>query len=199
MAQIIDLPYISAARATMLRAALDKNPDVIMFIDQDVSWEPGDLLKLIETEGEVVAGLYRPKTDDEQYMGAPEYNPVTFVPKVRPSDGAIAGRLVPAGFLKVTPDCVDHFMVSYPQHCYGPMFHLSVDLFNHGVHDRVWHGEDYSFSLNWKKCGGDIWIVPDLNINHHGKDGRVYVGNYHQFLMRQPGGANAPKLMEAAD
>ena len=46
---IINNPYISAARATMLRAALDAKADVIVFIDYDVSWQPGDLLKLIET------------------------------------------------------------------------------------------------------------------------------------------------------
>ena len=198
MAQIRDLPYISAARATMLRAALDTKADVIVFIDQDVSWEPQDLLTLIETEGDVVAGTYRPKIDDEQYMGSPEYDPVTFIPKVRPSDGAIAGRLVPAGFLKITPACVDRFMVAYPQHCYGLMFHLSVDLFNHGVHNRLWTGEDYSFCLNWLKIGGEIWIVPNLNINHHGKDGKVYKGNYHQFLMKQPGGVNDPARQQMA-
>jgi len=49
-------PYISAARATMLRKALDAKADVIVFIDHDLSWRPADMLKLIETEGDVVAG-----------------------------------------------------------------------------------------------------------------------------------------------
>jgi hypothetical protein len=192
MAQVIDVPYISAARASMLRGALDHKADVIMFIDYDVSWEPKDLLKLLETEGDVVAGTYRPKIDDEQYMGALEHDPVTFFPKVRQSDGAIASKLVPAGFLKITKECVHDFMVSYPELCYGPLYHASVDIFNHGVHDRVWYGEDYSFSLRWRKRGGEIWTVPDLNIDHNGKDGKVYKGNLHRFLMRQPGGSNDP-------
>lgn len=199
MAQIINVPYISAARASMLRAALDEKADVVMFIDQDVAWAPPNLLKVIETEGDVVAGTYRPKIDDEQYMGTVEFNPVTLAPIVRSSDGAIAAKMVPAGFLKITPECVDRFMAAYPQHCYGPMYHLSVDLFNHGVHNRVWHGEDYSFSINWKKLGGDIWIVPDLDIDHFGRDGALYKGNYHRFLLRQPGGSEDPnRVREAA-
>lgn len=191
MAQTIDVPYISAARGSMLRAALDEKADAIMFIDYDVAWKPKDLLKVLETEGDVVAGTYRAKIDDEQYMGAIEHDPVTFVPKVRASDGAIAAKLVPAGFLRVTKECVHDFMTSYPELCYGPLYHASVDLFNHGVHGRVWYGEDYSFSLRWKQRGGDIWIVPDLDLDHHGKDGKVYRGNYHQFLLRQPGGSEA--------
>jgi len=191
LAQSVDVPYISAARAAMLRKALDAKADVIVFIDQDVSWAAPNLLTLIQAEGDVVAGTYRPKIDDEQYMGTVEYDPVTFVPKVRASDGALAATLVPGGFLKVTPNCIDRFMVAYPQHCYGPMFHLSVDLFNHGVHDRTWYGEDYSFSLNWRKIGGELWIVPDLDLDHYAKDGKVYKGNYHRFLLRQPGGSES--------
>lgn len=37
----------------------------------------------------------------------------------------------------------------------------------------------------------DLWLVPDLDITHHGSDGSIYPGNYHGFLMRQPGGSEA--------
>jgi glycosyltransferase involved in cell wall biosynthesis len=188
--EMIACQYISAARANMLRTALDANADVIVFLDYDVSWQPADLLKLLEAEGDVVAGTYRTKTKDDSvfYMGTWETN-ADFTPKVR-EDGAISAKLVPAGFLKITKDAVDKFMVAYPELCYGPMYHLSVDLFNHGVHERIWWGEDYSFSRRWKEKCGDIWLVPDLNINHHAKD-KVYEGNLHEFLLRQPGGSKA--------
>lgn len=192
-AQQIACPYISAARANMLRAALDANAQIIVFLDYDVSWRPADLLKLIETEGDVVAGTYRTKVEDvvnpEFYMGAWENNP-DFTPKVRSSDGALVATLAPAGFLKITNKAVDLFMVAYPELCYGPMYRLQVDLFNHGVHDRIWWGEDYSFCRRWKDKCGDIWIVPDLSIDHHAKD-KVYPGNLHEFLLRQPGGSKA--------
>lgn len=190
-AQQIACQYISAARANMLRAALDAKADIIVYLDYDVSWRPEDLLKLIETEGDVVAGTYRCKVDQgetpEFYMGAWEVNE-DFTPKCR-ADGAISAKLIPAGFLKITRDGVDRFMVQYPELCYGPMYHLSVDLFNHGVHDRLWWGEDYSFARRWRDKCGDIWLVPDLSIDHHAFD-KVYPGNLHEFLLRQPGGSN---------
>src|SRR5574343_444851 len=52
-------PYISCARSTMLRKALDAMATHIVFIDHDLSWEPQDLLTLIEAEGDVVSGNYR--------------------------------------------------------------------------------------------------------------------------------------------
>ncbi len=189
IAQIVDNPYISAARATMLRSALDAKADIIVFIDYDLSWRPQDLLKLIQTEGDVVGGTYRCKHDEVNYMGTIETGE-GFRPVVRQSDGAIAAKLLPAGFMKITKEAVDTFMVAYPELCYGPQYHMAVDLFNHGVHERVWWGEDYSFCRRWREKCGEIWLVPDLSLDHH-KDGKVYAGNYHEFLLRQPGGSKS--------
>lgn len=192
----VGCPYISSARATMTRKALDHGADVIVFLDHDVSWRPADLLKLIQTEGDVVAGTYRIKHEPpdmpEDFMG------VLFTddrgrPVVRPTDGALKAKLVPAGFLKVTRDAVAAFMYHYPELTYGPLYSQSVDLFNHGAvfKDRIWWGEDYAFSQRWNNKCGDIWLVPDLQIDHHNADGKCYPGNYHEFLLRAPGGSKS--------
>lgn len=186
MVSEIGCPYISAARSTMLRKALDVKADIIVFIDHDVSWKPSDLLKLIESDGDVVAGLYRFKQDgDVKYMGVIDDDDGR--PKVR-EDGAIKATRVPAGFLKITRNCVNKFMQAYPHLMYGEPSNPSIDIFNHGAHKGAWYGEDYSFSRNWIDAGGDIWVVPDLDLNHHTKD-EVFEGNYHEFLLRQPGGS----------
>jgi glycosyltransferase involved in cell wall biosynthesis len=67
--QEINNPYIGGARAKMLRKALDHDATVIVFLDYDLQWPAGELLKLIETDGDVIAGTYRCKVDEEQYMG----------------------------------------------------------------------------------------------------------------------------------
>ncbi len=179
-------PYISAARSIMLRKALDAKADVIVFLDHDLSWEPEDLLTLIEAEGDVVAGTYRFKKPGDHYMGMPlpdlEGNP-----QVR-EDGAVRMHSIPAGFLKVTKQAINRFIKAYPELTYGDAFAPHVDLFNHGAYEGVWYGEDYSFSRRWRELGGDIWVLPHLNISHHTTDTK-YVGNYHQHLCRQPGGS----------
>jgi len=182
----VGCPYISHARATMLRKALDWSADTIVFIDHDLSFDPEDLRLLAQAEGDVVAGTYRYKTPDESYMGAllegPDGQPV-----VR-DDGCIRAHSVPAGFLKITASGVDRFMRAYPELVFGPAWRPSIDIFNHGVHDRVWYGEDMAFCRRWRDLGGEIYIVPNLNLTHHARDGSAYPGNYTDFLTRQPGG-----------
>lgn len=187
----IGCPYISGARATMLRKALDAGAEAIVFLDHDLSWRPQDLVALVQHPAEVAAGIYRFKKDDEEYMGAwsvdQEGRPI-----VRP-DGCIEGTRIPAGFMKITRVGVERFMKAYPELCYGPSDAPAVDLFNHGAHEGVWWGEDYAFSRRWLACGGEIAVIPNLDLTHHSDVG-AYPGNLHRFLMKQPGGANAPPI-----
>lgn len=179
-------PYISHARAELLRAALDAQVDDIVFIDHDVSFEPADLIKLIQTPGDVVSGLYRFKIPEEEYMGALATDE-DGKPIVR-DDGCIKAEWIPAGFMKITKEGVDRFMRAYPELTFGPKFSLSVDLFNHGAHDGLWWGEDYAFSRRWNAMEETIWVIPDLNLTHHHED-KAYPGNLHRHLLRQPGGS----------
>lgn len=210
--QEIGCPYISGARATMTRKALDAGADIIVYLDYDLSWDPQDLLTLIETEGDVVAGTYRIKHEPEEYMST-LFSDEEGRPKLR-ADGCIKANLVPAGFLKITKAGINRFMHAYPELTYGPLYSQSVDLFNHGavLGDRIWWGEDYCFAWRWNDKCGDIWLVPNLNITHNSvkndyKTGlqtiTPYPGNLHEFLLRQPGGSKSdnpikPKLSIAA-
>lgn len=186
--QEVGCPYISAARATMTRKALDGKADVIVYLDYDLSWSPPDLLSLLQAEGDVVAGTYRFKKDEEEYM-ATILDDANGRPVCR-RDGCIRADKVPAGFLKITKFGIQKFMRGYPELIYGDPDHPSIDLFNHGAYKGVWYGEDYSFSRRWRELGESIWIVPNLNINHHSAD-KAYRGNFHEFLLRQPGGSKS--------
>ncbi len=182
----VGCPYISASRSLMLRQALDAKADVIVFIDHDLSWKPQDLLTLIETDGDVVAGTYRYKKDPEEYMGR-LIPGVDGSPIVR-EDGCLKSFCIPAGFLKITRNAVNRFIKAYPELCYGEQCNPHVDLFCHGAHKGTWYGEDYAFSRNWLDLGGDIWLIPNLDICHHTTT-ESYPGNFHRYLLNQPGGS----------
>jgi len=98
-------PYISAARSIMLRKALDQKPDCVVFLDHDLSWNPEDLLRLINSPAPVTAGTYRFKRDDEvTYMGRTKKGE-TSKPIVKDIVSGetpyIQMECVPAGFLKM--------------------------------------------------------------------------------------------------
>lgn len=191
MVSEVGCPYISNARDTMLRKALDAKADMIVFIDHDVSWRPEDLVKLLDTEGDYVVGTYRFKKPEEEYMGQLLSNN-DGTPMVR-EDGALATFCAPAGFMKITSKAINRLIEKYPELLYGERHTPHFDLFNHGAHKFTWYGEDYACCRRWLDIGGQIWTVPDLSITHHGADGTDYPGNLHHFLLRQPGGSESPQ------
>lgn len=184
----VGCPYISHARSVMLHKALRLGATVIVFIDHDLSWEPEDLLTLADADGDVVAGTYRFKRDSVDFMGAlmPDVNGL---PQER-SDGGLRAHSVPAGFLKITTKCVNQIIREYPELCYLDEYFPHVDLFNHGAYKNAWWGEDYAFSRRWLEAGGDIVILPHLQLVHHSLDGESYNGTYADYLMSLPGGSN---------
>lgn len=186
-AQEVANAYISGARATMLRKAINAGADVIVFLDYDVAWNPPDLLRLIQTPGDVVAGTYRYKEDEEKYMGFVSIDEAG-QPTYR-ADGCIKADFVPAGFLKVTRQAINRFMLAYPDLVYGEPCLPHVDLFNHGAIEGIWFGEDYAFCLRWREIDGEIWIIPDLEIDHYARTpeggDKPYKGNFGAWLQKQ--------------
>lgn len=190
-------PYISFARAHLLAKALKWEAEVVVFLDHDVSWEPEDLLTLIETEEEVVAGTYRFK---DALRGEGDYMGAVYVDAEGKPLGRIKGDViylkasaVPAGFLKVTRSAVEHFKRTYPEMVFGFEGKEYVDLFGHGVHKKIWYGEDYAFSRNWIDSGKELWILPQLKLGHWKDVGggqlEAYPGCFHEYLLQRPGGA----------
>ena len=175
--------YISLARANLVRKAQDVGATIIVFIDDDVSWQPEALIKLVETEGDVVGGVYRYKTEKMEGYMCSLLAPIGESPVAR-EDGALPALFLPAGFLKVTKAAIDKMSAFYPQLVFGSKDYPYVDLFNHGAFEGRWYGEDIAFCRNWVNTGGSIWLVPDLDLDHTAADGTVYHGNFQNFLNR---------------
>jgi glycosyltransferase involved in cell wall biosynthesis len=177
-------PYISHARSKALHKALMAGADAVIFIDDDLSWQPDALLQLLDVGDPVVAGTYRFKRDPEEYMGAVMSND-DGTPKQ--TAGFLEMFSIPAGFLKITREGVVRFIKAYPELCYGDCYTPHVDLFNHGAWGGVWWGEDYAFARRWREKCGTVWLIPDLQIDHHTAT-ESFPGNFHNFLRAQPGG-----------
>jgi hypothetical protein len=183
------LPYISAARALLLHTALKKDATVIVFVDQDISWTPGSAVKLIETEGGVVAGTYRYKHDEEHYMGGLR-EVEDGVAAVR-EDGCLEALVMPAGFLKVTREAVNKMISAHPELCCGEESNPHFDMFSHGIMEgevgnprsKEWRGEDTAACIRWVRMGEKLWCRPDLEITHHSAT-KDYPGNLKRYLER---------------
>jgi hypothetical protein len=171
----VNCPYISAARSKVLRKAYDGGADCIVFLDYDLGWTPESMLKLLSVKDDVVAGTYRKNSENEPYMGF-------FTQTVR-DDGCLKALKVPAGFLKINRFVIEKFALGYPQLLFGNPMQPELDMFNHGAIDHIWYGEDYAFSKRWCDIGGEIWVIPDLDIDHY-KGGKCLKGNFHKYLLQ---------------
>lgn len=183
----VGCPYISSAMATLSRKALDKSPDALIYLDDDVSWDPLSLLALIESPEDVIGGTYRFKKEPVEYMGmlatGPDSKPIGEFGK------KLLAKWLPSGFLKISANAINEFMKAYPELICGPRYHPTIDLFNHGAHEGIWYGQDYAFCRNYAAKCGKVWLLPNLNIDHNDwNSDRVYPGNFHEFLRSQPGG-----------
>lgn len=194
----IGCPYISHARSKMLRKACDvlnhdpdaKDEEFIVFIDHDLAWKPEDMLALLEFPivGHVVAGTYRFKRDEVEFMGKPAFGEKYGAPLCRDIGGkqGVIMESIPAGFLRIDKHVVNHFMKCFPELVFGEAYRPFIDLFNHGAHQGTWYGEDYAFSRRWREAGGMILCLAELDLVHHAKDADgnelPYHGTYDQYL-----------------
>jgi hypothetical protein len=173
-------PLISHARNVILAEFLRSDCDDLVFVDDDVSWAPGTLVKLLKHPVDFVAGVYRHKIDDESY-------PVNLIQ----SDGRIpidkTGLIevngVPFGFARITRKCAEQMFDAAKD---KPYFHKNAPglecrvVFDVQYADGEYFGEDYVFCRKWQALGGKVWVDPEMAINHSGN--KVFVGHFGNYL-----------------
>lgn len=180
--------YVQLARNELIKIFLDTDCEAIVFTDDDLRWEPKDLLRVIETPGDITCAVYRRKQYHEDYPVVIFTNPDD-TPAVR-ADGCILGKDIPAGFMRIKRSVIERLISAHPELEYvnfvdGKEITGFYDLFPQGVHNRRWVGEDFAFCRLVRELGGEILVVPDVTIGHFGF-GLWFDGNYHKFLMKQP-------------
>ena len=183
--------FIELARNIFVKRFLDEFTDTthLFFIDADIGFQPNAFVGLLQANLPICAGVYRRRQDPEDYpcvfSDEPEKGGLWF------QDDWLMCKRVPTGFLCIRRDILTEMAAKAPQINIagqdGPVpwvFHTKFDEQNRFI------GEDYAFSRRWRDAGGMIWVVPDLELTHHTTT-QAYPGNFHEFMMRQPGGSKA--------
>jgi hypothetical protein len=183
-------PYIQKARNELVSQFLKSDSNIFFFIADDLEYSPEDMLKVIKTPGELVVGVYSQHIEPANYP-VKIYVNSDKTPIVR-KDGCVSAMLVQTGFMRIHRNVFEKIAKVHPELEYygmkdGKKIDAAHDFFPQGVYGHSWLGEDYAFCKLWLEFGGKIWVQPDLNLTHY-KDGKGYAGNFHEYLMRLPGG-----------
>ena len=170
---------IADSRGVIATKFWESDADCLVFVDSDVTWQAGALLKLVDAPVDLCAGVYPNRKDPISY-------PLHYLDKPElwadPETGLLEVKSVATGFLKLSRGCIGKMIEAYPdKHYYtAERDKQFYPLFDHVFEDGYKWGEDYSFCIRWRKIGGQVWIDPEITMGHVGY--KVFQGHLGNWL-----------------
>ena len=161
---------ISQGRNQIIDAFLHSECTDLVFVDADVNWQAGALLRLVDHPVDFVAGVYRRRAEPEDY-------PVCWLKDredliADPETGLIEVEAVPGGFEALTRRCVEdmsaHYAETLTQRTNRALDNQWTALFDPMWIDGIRLPEDFTFSHRWRDMGGCVWIDPEIKMGHCG-------------------------------
>jgi hypothetical protein len=185
---------ITRARANVVAAFLD-DPETthLLFIDADIGFEPDQVLRLLTSGADVVAGTYpikrinwdkvrkvidakRPNTQSaalDYVLETEDPNNITV------SNGFARVRYAGTGFLLIKRQVLEQMCRHYPslqfrnEHSIADALASSSNrfaLFECIIEPETgtYLSEDFSFCKRWTDMGGEIWADLESRLNHVG-------------------------------
>lgn len=170
-------------RNQLVELFLESDCDRLFFLDADISFPPGSILKVCHAPVPFVGGCYRYKCDDEKY-------PIDWLPKPElwsDENGLIEVAMLPTGFLALSRSVFEDFRKAYPgreyKHWEKPAYAYFQMFFKNGA----LYSDDSGFCKEWIEAGGKIHLDPSISMTHWSQCPTPYPGNIGAWLKRNAG------------
>ncbi len=200
---------IELGRALILDYAV-KTPPItdVMMIDDDMGWNPDDLIRLWASDKGLVAGVGRRKgTLGSDNPGGYATLFLTaeggerkahMLPKelrfpVDTEDGMMEVEGVGAAFLRIRVEAIRRMVAHYPELIgrvamttpTGAVERMLLPLlFKTDIFGGDYQTEDYSFCNRWRAMGEKVWIDPTIKLRHWGE--HCWEGSLMEGFRRKP-------------
>ena len=179
---------ISRARNKLMTMFLDDkkfNGTHLFFIDADIGFDKNNLSRLLNSDKDIVTGIYPVKGFDWENIKrrinleninrdnieslSVGFNVNIYNSKVSPINGYLRVKEAATGFMLIKREVFIKMIEKYPERKYFPDKRTGIensenayDFFsvgnfkeNNGITRYL--SEDYYFCRLWEKCGGEIW------------------------------------------
>ncbi len=156
---------ITHARNQLVRDFLATDADKLVFVDADVAWDVGSLLRLAKHPVDFVGGAYRYKSQDESYPVAWSEGAELWAD---PATGLLQVDSLPGGFLCLTRAVFERLAEARPDRAYSQYGHDYHGFFHAPIQDGKMYGEDAAFCADWRSIDGQVWLDPELHLTHVG-------------------------------
>jgi hypothetical protein len=173
----------------------------LLFVDADISFDPATVLRYLEFDKDVVAGIYpikklnigelrRLAIDDDRTAEAAVYkysSDIRMDDDNMPQNGFVRVDYAASGFMMIKRQTFDVMVKRYPELQYRDDFtgnepRTVYAFFNTMIHEGYFLPEDYSFCKRWKDIGGEIWGDVASRFDHIGRF--VYSGHIAATILR---------------
>lgn len=161
---------LTIARNELINLAYQENYDAMVFIDDDELWNPETLIKIIQSNKDVV-GLPVVNKGDSII----QYN-VSMTKEIikDEKDGYIKVKSVGTGFLKLSKKVINDLCESNTEILFRGKKLKNVFEFNY-IND-AFIGEDIMLCKKLNELGYSIWLNPEHTVSHMGV--KMYKGDF---------------------
>jgi len=196
---------ISRARNAAIAEFMSNTDNThILFIDADIEFNPDDIIKMLNHNKPVISAGYPQKwlnMNKIKSIFKRDYIPNNALElctnhsihllREQPISELMKANYCTTGFLLIKRDVIQNMMNKYPQRKYtndidgystsNQNFFYNLFTIEINSDTNRYESEDYGFSRLWRNIGGDIYILTDISLIHHGWFG--YEGNIYRELM----------------
>jgi hypothetical protein len=199
---VVGSSNLPRARNELVARFLASDCTDMIFIDDDMGWDPLAILRLVASDKSVIAGVGRkrvdkPNSDPNVWCVHLESSAEHAI--VQDAMGAVEVKAVGTAFMKIERSVFEKMIVAHPEWKRDGHDGMSeavkanyYQFFRFDPDDTMELGEDFVFCKRWRDIGGSIWIDPTIWLAHVGS--KAYSGRFADELMVARG-----RTLEAAE
>jgi hypothetical protein len=171
-AEVTGCSIVSRARNILVKQFLDSDCTDMLFVDADVVINTDAVLRLmaVSTGKDVVAGTYPSRTTSKKIFSG-LYLDENKMP-VMDENGLLKARMAATGFMLIRRHVITTLVERHPEWAYGADAmqpgRVEHALFDVGVVDNAYIGEDIMFCQRAIAEGFTVYIDPEISLPHIG-------------------------------
>lgn len=174
---VVGQSNLPRARNELVAAFLASDYTDMVFIDDDMGWEPNDLVRLLASDQPLIAGVGAKK------VFLPDTAPNKWCVRTLPDGACVQDEMgnievagVGTGFMKINRSVFEAFKAAHPDRKrkgWPTMPEAArahyYEFFRFGVLGDDEVGEDIGFCLEWRALGGKVFVDPTIKLVHVGE------------------------------
>ncbi len=193
---------ITRARNNLVYEFLNSNADILLFIDADEGFNGADVIKMLETDKDIIGGIYPMKNINwnsvkkaalegkenlAQYSGIFALNLLPGETKINLGEPVevteVATGLMAikrSVFEKMEPHCPKYALNN--ENAKFEMDKMVTEFFATSITpEGILLSEDYHFCRKWRELGGQVYAAPWVAVDHAGE--YIFSGRFASDVM----------------